>query len=75
MQDKLQFAPLVGRGEHKKEDAQVPLPTMQFGEFGENLVHQTTAIDVVGYKVNRTRKRVRSFPLKIWQSSRETGVP
>ena len=54
------------------------LPTMQVGDFGDHLVNQTTcytAIDVVVYKANRTRKRVQSFPFKIRQSSRETVVP
>ena len=69
---------LVRQGEHKKDDLQVPSPTMQFTEFGDHLDHQTTSyrgLDVVGYQANRIRKRVKSFGFKIRHSGRETKVP
>ena len=52
--------------------------TMQFGEFGGHLVHQTTSdtgIDVVCYEGNKTQRRGGRFPFKMQQSSRETMVP
>ena len=43
----------------QKGDLQVLSPTMQFGEFGDHLVPQTTSymgIDVVGSEANRTER-------------------
>ena len=49
---------------------------MRFGEFSDHLVHETLHVkNVDGYKANKTRKRVGSFPFKMGQSSKETGVP
>ena len=67
----------VGQSERKKEDLQVPSPTMQFRKFGDHLAHQTTSytgIDVVGHEANKTGKKVKSFPFKVQQSSRGTMV-
>ena len=75
--DKLDFASLVGQGEHKKEDFWVPSPTMQFAEIGGHLVHSSTfylGIDVVSYKANRTRKMVRSLP-GTWTPTRAVVAP
>ena len=50
----------------------------EVGEVGDHLVHQTTSyarIDVVGYELNRTRKRVGSFPFKIQLFNWKTRVP
>ena len=50
---------------------------MQFGEFGDHLVHQTTlytVIDMVGFKANMGGKRIKGFSLKIRLLSRETVV-
>ena len=59
--------------EHKKNDIQFPSITLQFREFKDNRVHQTSFMetDVVDYKVNRTRKRVGRFASRF----NNTGVP